>query len=81
MVGVLEGETKDKDRYGHDGGREPDYHQAGFWLNVVGVPTHVIAAYRVMKPVAEDCANDGTDDGGEVEEAWNQTKALFLTYR
>ena len=52
VVGVPEGEAKDEDRYGHDRGREPDDNQAGFWLDVAGVPAHVVAAYKVVKPMA-----------------------------
>ena len=52
VVGVPEGEAKDEDRHGHDGRREPDDDQAGLWLDVAGVPAHVIAAHKVMKPMA-----------------------------
>ena len=72
VVGVAEGEAEDEDRHGHDGGREPDDDQAGFGLDVAGVPAHVVAADEVVEPVAQYRADDGADDGGEVEEAWNQ---------
>ena len=71
MVRVLDGEAEDEDRDRHDGGREPDDDEAGFGLDMARVPAQVVIADEVVQPVAEDGADEGTDYGREVEEAWS----------
>lgn len=52
VVGVSEGEAEHEDRYGHDGGGQPDDDEAGFGLDVAGVPAHVVVADGIVEPVA-----------------------------
>lgn len=70
MVGVLEGEPEDEDGDGHDRRRKPNDNEAGFGLDEPGMPARVVGADGVVEPVAQDGAEEGADNWGEVEEAW-----------
>lgn len=52
VVDVLEGEAEDKGGNAHDRRREPDDDEAGFGLDVPGVPARVVGADGVVDPVA-----------------------------
>lgn len=70
MVAVLEGEAQE-DEPGHEEGRaEPEDQQAGFGFEAGGVAALVAGRDGVVEPVAGEFAEDGGDDGSEVEEAW-----------
>lgn len=69
VVGVFEGEAQADQAGEHERGREPDGAQAGLGLEVAGVRADVLVGDHVVDPVARDLAQQGGDDGREVEEA------------
>lgn len=66
---MLKCEAENEDGDSHGGRGEPDDDEAGFGLDVPSVPARVVAANGVVEPVSKDGTNEGTDDGGKVEEA------------
>lgn len=66
---MVECEADNKDRDGHEGRGEPDDDEAGFGLDVAPVSAHVVGTDEVVEPVAQDGADDGTDDWREEEKA------------
>jgi hypothetical protein len=67
---VLEREAEQDQSCDHERRAEPDDSEARFGLEPARVPAHVPARKEVVQPVADGLAEDGSDDGGEVEEAW-----------
>lgn len=70
MVAVLEGETQEDEAGDEEGRAEPEGQQAGFGFEAGGVAALVAGRDGVVEPVAGEFAEDGGDDGSEVEEAW-----------
>lgn len=70
MVAVLEGETQEDEPGDEEGRAEPEDQQAGFGFEAGGVAALVAGCDGVVEPVAGEFAEDGGDDGSEVEEAW-----------
>lgn len=70
VVFVLQGEAEEDEAGDEEGGGDPEGPEAGFGLEAGGVAALVEGADGVVEVVAGGFAEDGGDDGGEVEVAW-----------
>lgn len=69
VPGALQCEAEHEDRDGHDRRREPNYDEPGFGLDAAGVAAGMVQCDEVVQPVAEDSAENGSNNRGEVEHA------------
>jgi len=67
VVGVLEGEAEEDEAGDEEGGGDPEGPEARFGFETGGVAALVECADSVVEVVACGFAEDGGDDGGEVE--------------
>lgn len=70
MVAVLEGKSDEDEACQHKWRGEGNDQEAGFGLEAPAVPGAVETSDGIVEVVADNFAEDGGDDGGEVEEAW-----------
>lgn len=70
VVFVLEGEAEEDEAGDEEGGGDPEGPEARFGLETGAVAALVECADGVVEVVAGGFAEDGGDDGGEVEVAW-----------
>jgi len=70
VVFVLEGEAEEDEAGDEEGGGDPEGPEARFGLETGAVAALVEGANCVVEIVAGGFAEDGGDDGGEVEVAW-----------
>lgn len=70
VVFVLEREAEQDEAGDEEGGGDPEGPEAGFGFEAGGVAALVEGADGVVEVVPGGFAEDGGDDGGEVEVAW-----------
>lgn len=78
MVAVLQREAQQDEARDQEGRRDPEGPEAGFGLEAGGVPALVEGADEVVEVVARRFAEDGGEDGGEVEVACGRCVRLVM---
>jgi len=78
VVFVLEGEAEEDEAGDEEGGGDPEGPEAGFGFEAGGVAALVECADCIVEVVACGFAEDGGDDGGEVEVAWKMWSIMRM---